>query len=107
MDPSMNLMELLLLVDARLRTLAVADENTIQAAIGEVAVGPRPVGVGLDVDPRAVLAGMLAGIEQECRMLRDQLHVQVTFVARSEITSISSSGPVNSGQAPAPPDDSN
>ncbi|HEX6799741.1 MAG TPA: hypothetical protein VF116_18675 [Ktedonobacterales bacterium] len=83
----MNLMELLQLVDDRLRPLAVADERALQAVLdGEVAAGPRPQGVAPDVEPRAVLAGRLFGIEQECRMLREHLHVKLDVVAKVKVS---------------------
>lgn len=82
----MNLMELLQLVDDRLRPLAVADERALQAVLDEVAAGPRPQGVAPDVEPRAVLAGRLFGIEQECRMLREHLHVKLDVVAKVKVS---------------------
>ena len=98
----MNLMELLQQVDARLRPLAVADESALQAVLEEVAAGPRPEWLAPDVDPRAVLAGQLMNIEQECRMLRDHLHVQLTFAARVDVK-VTSLGPVRPGPAPNVP----
>ena len=85
----MNLMELLQLVDARLRPLATADESVLQGILEEVAAGPRPEGVPPDVAPRAVLAGQLVSIERECRMLLDQLQVQLTPAASLEVHNIS------------------
>lgn len=81
----MNLMELLLQVDARLRLLVGADEHALQAAIAEVAAGPRTAGVAPDVEPRAVLAGQLVAIETECRMLRDRLGVEIAVVSRADV----------------------
>ncbi len=100
----MNLMELLQLVDARLRPLAAADERALQAVLEEVVAGPRPEGVGSDVEPRAVLAGRLMEIEQECRMLREHLHVQVTSAARVDVK-VSVSGPVRTRPAPVSPNE--
>lgn len=98
----MNLMELLQQVDARLRPLAVADESALQVVLEEVAAGPRPEWLAPDVEPRAVLAGQLMNIEQECRMLRDHLHVQLTFAARLDVK-IVSVGPVHPSPAPDAP----
>lgn len=78
----MNLMELLLQVDGRLRPLVGADESALQAVVDEVATGPRPTGVAPDVESRAILAGQLVSIENECRMLRESLHVELTFASR-------------------------
>ncbi len=89
----MNLMELLLQVDARLRPLVGADESAIQAAVDEVAVGPRPEGIAPEVEPRAVLAGQLVSIEQECRMLRERLGVEITTVARVDVKFVLDSPP--------------
>jgi len=77
----MNLMELLQLVDASLRPLAVAKESAVEAVLEEVAAGPRPEGIAPEVEPRAILAGRLKEIEVECRMLREHLNVQFTTVA--------------------------
>lgn len=82
----MNLMELLQQVDGKLRPLAVADERALQLVLDEVAAGPRPLGVGPDAEPRAVLAGRLFEIEQECRMLREHLHVKLDTVAKVEVS---------------------
>lgn len=82
----MNLMELLQMVDDRLRPLAVADEHALQAVLDEVAAGPRPQGVAPDVEPRTVLAGRLFGIEQECRMLREHLHVKLDVMANVKVS---------------------
>jgi hypothetical protein len=41
----MNIMELLQMVDARLRPLATTDESELQGLLEEVAAGPRPEGV--------------------------------------------------------------
>ncbi len=60
----MNLVELLQLVDARLRPLVTADERALQTVLEEVATGPRPAGVAPEVEPRAVLAGRLVEIER-------------------------------------------
>jgi hypothetical protein len=100
----MNLMELLQLVDARLRPLAVADESALETVLVEVAAGPRPEGVAPEVEPRAVLAGRLYEIEIECRMLREHLHVQLTAVSRIE-GSFTSISPVQHRPAPAGPND--
>jgi hypothetical protein len=80
----MNLLELLQLVDERLRPLAVADERALEAVLVEVAAGPQPKGVAPEVGPRAILAGRLIEIEQECRMLREHLGVQLTAAASVE-----------------------
>jgi hypothetical protein len=98
----MNLMELLQLVDARLRPLVVADESALQPVLEEVATGPRPEGVAPDVEPRAVLAGQLVSIETECRMLREHLHVPLTVVGRLEVH-VSATGPIGTRPAPAGP----
>src|SRR5690349_16116573 len=82
---TMNLMELLLQVDARLRPLLQADESVFQAAIEEVAAGPRPAGVAPEVEPRAVLAGKLLEVETICRMLQRRLGVEFTGVARVDV----------------------
>jgi hypothetical protein len=97
-------MELLQLVDTRLRPLAVADESALEAVIAEVAAGPRPEGVAPDVEPRAVLAGRLVSIEQECRMLREHLHVQLTVSARVDVK-VTLSDPDRTGPAPAEPNE--
>jgi hypothetical protein len=102
---SMNLMELLLQVDARLRQLVGADESALQAVLDEVAAGPRPAGVAPDVEPRAVLAGLLVNIEQKCRMLRKHLHVQLTAAARVDVKIVSVSGPHDASSAPAGPNE--
>ena len=81
----MNLMELLQQVDSRLRPLAVADEQELQAVLDEVAAGPRPQGIAADVEPRVVLAARLLEIETDCRFLRDHLHVQFNIVAKTEM----------------------
>lgn len=81
----MNLMELLLQVDARLGPLIGVDEPTLQVVIDEVAAGPRPTGVAPEVEPQAVLAGQLVEIESECRMLRELLHVELTTVAHLDM----------------------
>lgn len=81
----MNLMELLLQVDARLRPLVGADEHALQAVVEEVTAGPRAEGIAPDVEPRAVLAGQLVSIEAECRMLRERLGVEMTTVARVDV----------------------
>lgn len=81
----MNIMELLQLVDDRLRPMVGADESAVQALLAEVTAGPRPAGVAPNAESRAVLAGQLFGIEQECRMLRDLLHVELTFVSRASV----------------------
>lgn len=96
----MNLMDLLQLVDARLRPLAVTDESTLQAVLEEVAAGPRPQGVAPDLEPRAVLAGQLVSIEQECRMLREHLHVELTVAAHVDV-SVSGAGPGGTTPEPA------
>jgi hypothetical protein len=97
----MNLMELLLQVDARLRPLAGADESALREVIAEVAVGPRAEGVAPDVEPRAVLAGQLVSIETECRMLRERLGVELTFVSRVDVKV--TPGPVLPAQTPTEP----
>ena len=99
----MNLMELLQMVDARLRPLAVTDESELQGLLEEVAAGPRPEGVAPEVEPRAVLAGRLHEIEVECQMLRKHLNVQFTTVAKVEITGVTTSGPYHQG-SPGPDD---
>lgn len=81
----MNLMELLLQVDARLRPLVGADEHALQAAVEEVAAGPRAEGIAPDVEPRAVLAGQLVAIEADCQLLRKRLGVEMTTVARIDV----------------------
>ena len=101
----MNLMELLQRVDTRLRPLAVADESALQAVLEEVAAGPRPTGVAPDVEPRAVLAGRLLEIEEECRLLREHLHVQFTVAARLDVKIVSVSGPPDARSAPAGPNE--
>jgi hypothetical protein len=53
----MNLMQLLQLLDERLRPLVGADESALLAVLDEVAAGPWPAGVAPEVEPRAVLAG--------------------------------------------------
>jgi hypothetical protein len=102
---TMNLMELLQLADARLRPLAVANEDALQAVLEEVAAGPRPEGIAPEVPPRAVLAGRLFEIETECRMLREHLHVQLTTAARVEIKNLTTSGPFRHGPPPASSDE--
>lgn len=97
----MNFMELLQLVDARLRLLAVADESALQAVLEEVAAGPRLEGVPPDIEPRVALASRLLEIETECRMLREHLHVQITPAARIEVHITSVGGPNRS--VPADP----
>ncbi|HEX8995288.1 MAG TPA: hypothetical protein VF812_04605 [Ktedonobacterales bacterium] len=103
----MNIMELLLLVDERLRPLVGADErvfeNALQVILAEVAAGPRQAGVAPDADPRAVLAGQLVDIEEECRMLRERLHVQLTVATRIEVKA--HIGPARPRQEPAPPNE--
>ncbi|HEU0027732.1 MAG TPA: hypothetical protein VFQ25_11510 [Ktedonobacterales bacterium] len=94
----MNLMELLLEMDARLRPLVVADESGLQAAIEEVVAGPRRPGIPPEVEPRVMLAGLLNDIETECRMLCDHLGVRLTTVARVDV---SVSGLAGLGPAPA------
>ncbi len=88
-------MELLNLVDERLRPLAVADENALLVVLEEVAAAPRPEGVAPEVEPRAVLASRLVSIETECRMLRDSLHVELTFASRAEWKNISAVDPAS------------
>lgn len=78
-------MELLLLVDARLRPLVGADESAVQAVIEEVAAEPRPEGVPPEVEPRVVLAGQLVSMENVCHMLREHLHVEFMTVSRVEV----------------------
>lgn len=99
----MNIMELLLLVDERLRPLVGAGENALQVILAEVAAGPRQAGVAPDADPRAVLAGQLVDIEEECRMLRERLHVQLTVATRIEVKA--HIGPARPRQEPAPPNE--
>lgn len=86
----MNLMELLLQVDGRLRPLIGADDATLQALLAEVAAGPLPPGVSPDASPGGVLAGQLHGIEIECHMLLDHLRkrlgIELTAVAKVEMT---------------------
>ncbi len=98
----MNLMELLLQVDARLRPLVGADESVLQAVVEEVAAGPRPEGIAPEVTSRAVLAGKLVGIETECRMLRERLGVELTFASRVDVKV--TPGPVLPAQAPTEPE---
>ncbi len=100
----MNLIELLQLVDERLRPLVAADENALQAVFEEVAADPRPAGVAPDVDPRSILAGQLVSIEEECRLLRERLHVQLTTAARLEIK-VFMTGPSRPRSAPAGSDE--
>lgn len=86
----MNLMELLQLTDARLRPLVVADEEAIDALLGEVAAGPQPEGIAPEAGPRGILAGRLGEIEAECRLLRKKLQVNLSVATRVQgvITSI-------------------
>jgi hypothetical protein len=95
----MNLMELLLAVDGRLRPLVGADDATLHSVLDEVAVGPRAPGVPPEASPEGVLAGQLLSIEVECHMLldmlRDKLGVELTAVAEIEVTG-SVTGPVPS-----------
>ena len=100
----MNLMELLRAVDERLRPLMAADERALQAILEEVAAGPRPAGVAPDVEPRAVLAGRLVSIEEECRLLREHLQAQLTIAARLEIKGVMT-GPSRPRSAPASPNE--
>jgi hypothetical protein len=100
----MNLMELLQLVDDRLRPLVGADESALQDILEEVAAGRRPVGVAPDVEPRAILAAQLVSIEEECRLLREHLHVQLTVAARLEIKGFMT-GPSRPRSAPASPNE--
>lgn len=100
----MNLMELLQQVDERLRPLVGADESALQAVIEEVAAGPRPAGVAPAAEPRAALAGRLMSIEEECRLLREHLHVQLTTVARLDVAVVMH-GPSHPRQAPADPNE--
>jgi hypothetical protein len=101
----MNLMELLNQVDARLRPLVGAEDDAVQAVVDEVAAGPRPRGVSPDSEPRAVLAGRLVSIEEECRMLRERLGVTLTTVARLDVKFMSVSGsPGNGSDEPHQPD---
>ena len=98
----MNLMELLLQVDARLRPLVGADESELQAVVEEVAAGPRAEGIAPEITPRAVLAGQLVAIEAECRMLRERLGVELTFASRVEVKV--TPGPVLPAQTPTEPE---
>jgi hypothetical protein len=102
---TMNLMELLQLADARLRPLAVANEDALQAVLEEVAAGPRPEGIAPEVAPRAVLAGRLLEIETECRMLREKLHEQFTTASRVESKGLTISGPFRHEPPPAGSDE--
>ncbi|HEX8732778.1 MAG TPA: hypothetical protein VF725_12050 [Ktedonobacterales bacterium] len=99
----MNIMELLILVSARLRPLAVADEQALQAMLEEVAAGPPAEGAAPDIAPRLALAGQLIVIEHECRMLREHLHVQLTGAARIEVKSFLA----ESASAESEPEDQN
>src|SRR5262249_47601219 len=96
---SMNLMELLQLVDARLRPLVGADESAVQAVLEEVAAGPRPEGVAPEGESRVVLASWLVSIEQEGRMLREHPQVEVTCAPRGDVEGSLSCPPFTS---PAP-----
>lgn len=84
----MNLMELLLQVDARLRPLVGADENTWQTVLEEAAAGPRRPAIPPEVEPRAMLAGLLLDIETACRMLRESLGVQFTVATRVDVKAV-------------------
>src|SRR5262249_49703999 len=101
---SMNLMELLQLVDARLRPLVGADESAVQAVLEEVAAGPRPEGVAPEGGPRVGLASRVVGLQQECRMLREHLQVELTCASRVDVK-VSLSGPPFTRPAPTGPNE--